>query len=91
MNRSVLLGFFVVASMMASTSFAAEKDQCALNLQTIANGKAQIPGEMLDQVDASVKKAKADQAKGTKAGIDDCIAETNQTIMSLQDAHKGAK
>ena len=91
MNRSVLLGFFVVASMMASTSFAAEKDLCAVNLQTIENGKAQIPPEMTEQVKASVEQAKADQAKGTKEGTDDCVAETNQTIMDVTNAHKGAK
>jgi hypothetical protein len=91
MKRSVLLGLFVTASMMASTSFAAEKDLCAVNLQTIENGKAQIPPEMADQVKASVEQAKADQAKGTKEGIDDCIAETNQTIQDVKNASKGGK
>ncbi|PYY71961.1 hypothetical protein CRX42_03485 [Pseudomonas jessenii] len=90
MNRSVLLGLFVAASIMASTSYAAE-DLCAVNLKTIENGKAQIPEELRDQVEASVKKAKADQAKGTKEGIDDCIAETNDTIKVVTDAHKGGK
>ena len=91
MNRSVLLGLFVAASIMASTSFAAEKDLCAVNLQTIENGKAQIPPEMTDQVKASVEQAKADQAKGTKEGIDDCIAETNDIIKAVTDSKKGAK
>ncbi|MFY0731231.1 hypothetical protein [Pseudomonas sp. NFX15] len=91
MNRSVLLGLFVAASMMASTSFAAEKDQCAVNLQTIENAKAQIPAEMADQVADSVEKAKADHAKKTKQGTDDCVAETNQTIMDLKNANKGGK
>ncbi len=91
MNRSVLLGFFVVASMMASTSFAAEKDLCAVNLQTIENGKAQIPPEMTEQVKASVEQAKADHAKGTKQGIDDCVAETNDIIKAVTDSKKGGK
>jgi hypothetical protein len=90
MNRSVLLGLFVAASIMASTSFAAE-DLCAVNLKTIENGKAQIPPEMTDQVKASVEQAKADQAKGTKQGTDDCIAETTQTIQDLKNASKGGK
>jgi hypothetical protein len=90
MNRSVLVGLFVAASMMASTSFAAE-DLCAVNLKTIENGKAQIPQEMTDQVEASVKQAKADQAKGTKEGVDDCVAETNDIIKAVTDAHKGGK
>jgi len=67
MKRSVLLGLFVTASLMASTSFAAE-DLCAVNLKTIENAKAQTPPEMADQVMESVTKAKADQAKGTKEG-----------------------
>ena len=90
MKRSVLLGLFVTASMMASTSFAAE-DLCAVNLQTIQNGKAQIPPEMTDQVDASVKQAKADQAKGTKEGIQACIDETNDIIKTVTDSKKGGK
>lgn len=89
MKRSVLLGLFVTASLMASTSFA--EDLCAVNLKTIENAKAQIPPEMTDQVMDSVKQAKADQAKGTKQGTDDCIAETTQTIQDLQDAKKGGK
>lgn len=91
MNRSVLLGLFIAASVMASPSFAAVKDQCADNLKTIDNAKAQIPAEMADQVAASVDQAKADHAKGTKEGTDACIAETNQTIKALKDAHKGGK
>ncbi|MFV0929961.1 hypothetical protein [Pseudomonas jessenii] len=90
MNRSVLFGLFVTASMLASTSFAAE-DLCAVNLKTIENGKAQIPPEMTDQVKASVEQAKANQAKGTKEGTDDCIAETNDIIKAVTDSKKGAK
>jgi hypothetical protein len=90
MNRSVLLGLFVTASLMASPSFAAE-DLCAVNLKTIENGKAQIPPEMADQVKASVEQAKADQAKGTKEGTDDCIAETNDIIKAVSDSKKGGK
>ena len=91
MNRSVLLGLFITASMLASPSFAAEKDQCAVNLQTIENAKAQIPPEMVDQVKASVEQAKANRAKGTKEGTDDCVAETNDVIKALTDAKKGGK
>jgi hypothetical protein len=90
MKRSVLLGLFVTVSLMASTSFAAE-DQCAVNLKTIENAKDQIPPEMADQVADSVKQAKADHAKGTKEGTDDCVAETNQTIQDLKNANKGGK
>ncbi|MGY3173099.1 hypothetical protein C4E44_23050 [Pseudomonas sp. MWU12-2312b] len=91
MKRSVLFGLFVTASLLASPSFAAEKDQCAVNLQTIEDAQAQIPEEMADQVADSVKQAQADHAKGTKQGIDDCVAETNQTIQDIKNANKGGK
>ncbi|KAA0981428.1 hypothetical protein [Pseudomonas sp. ANT_J28] len=90
MKRSVLLGLFVTVSLMASTSFAAE-DLCAVNLKTIENAKAQTPPEMSDQVMESVTKAKADQAKGTKQGTEDCIAETTQTIQAIQKSSDGGK
>ncbi|WP_449441253.1 hypothetical protein [Pseudomonas migulae] len=90
MKRSVLFGLFVTASLMASHSFAAD-DLCAVNLKTIENAKAQTPPEMADQVMDSVKKAQAHQAKGTKEGIDDCIAETEQTIQQIKNANKGGK
>ena len=91
MKRSVLLGLFVTASLMASASFAAEKDLCSTNLQTIENAKTQISPEMTDQVEASVKKAKADHALGTKKGTEDCIAETTQTIQDIQKSSDGGK
>jgi len=91
MKRSVLFGLFVTASMLASPSFAAEKDLCAVNLKSIENAKALIPPEMAEQVADSVKKAKAEHAKGTKQGMDDCVAETNQTIQDLKNASKGGK
>ena len=90
MKRSVLFGLFVTASLMTSPSFAAD-DLCASNLKTIENAKAQTPPEMADQVMDSVKKAQAHQAKGTKEGIDDCIAETEQTIQQIKNANKGGK
>jgi hypothetical protein len=91
MKRSVLFGLFVTASLLASPSFAAEKDQCAVNLQSIEDAQAQIPAELSDQVADSVKQAKADHALGTKKGTDDCIGETNETIKMIKDANKGGK
>ena len=91
MKRSVLLSLFVTASMMASTSFAATDDLCTTNLKTIENAKAQISPEMSDQVAASVKKAEASHALGTKKGTEDCIAETTQTIQDIQKSSDGGK
>ena len=94
MKRSVLLGLFVTASMMASTSFAAggSEDLCETNLQTIANAKAQLQApEISARVEASVQQAKAHQALGTKDGTEKCIAETTQTIQEIQKASDGGK
>jgi len=92
MKRSVLLGLFVTASMMASTSFAATDDLCTVNLQTIANAKSQIQApEMQARVEASVQQAKAHQAMNTKEGTEKCIAETTQTIQEIQKASDGGK
>lgn len=84
MKRSVLLGLFVTASVMASTSFAAGSDSlCEANLQTINNAKSeyQTSSELNARVSASVAKAQALKAQGK---IDDCVAETQQTILEIQ-------
>ncbi|WJK10717.1 hypothetical protein [Pseudomonas fluorescens] len=85
MKRSVLLGLFVTASMMASTSFAADKpaDLCDSNIQTINNAKGQLASspELSQRAETSVQKAKALKDQGK---IDDCVAETSQTIMELR-------
>ncbi|UST92825.1 hypothetical protein [Pseudomonas siliginis] len=87
MKRSVLLGLFVTASMMASTSFAAEKpaDLCDANIQEITNLKGQLAAspEKSQLAETSLSKAKALKAQGK---IDDCVAETSQTKLELQKA-----
>jgi hypothetical protein len=87
MNRSVLLGLFVTASMLASTSFAAGKpaDLCDANIQTINNAKGQLASspELSQRAETSVAKAQALKAQGK---IDDCVAETSQTIIELRKA-----
>jgi|GEM_PF-532816 len=94
MKRSVLLGLFVTASMLASSSFAAggTDSLCETNLQTIANAKNQIQAPDLQaRVEASVQQAKAHQALNTKEGTEKCIAETTQTIQEIQKANKDGK
>jgi hypothetical protein len=83
MKRSVLLGLFVTASVMASTSFAGPDSLCEANLQTINNAKSeyQTSSELNARVSASVAKAQALKAQGK---IDDCVAETQQTILEIQ-------
>jgi hypothetical protein len=92
MKRSVLLGLFVTASMLASSSFAASDDLCATNLQAIANAKTQtLTPEVRTRVEASVQQAKAYQAQNTEEGTKKCISETTQTLQEIQNAEKGAK
>ncbi|MBD9443748.1 hypothetical protein [Pseudomonas sp. PDM04] len=93
MKRSVLLGLFVTASMMASTSFAASKTDnlCETNIQTIENGKAQVKPEMQGQIEASLNKAKALLNKGDETSIKQCITETQQTMTELQKTNKDGK
>ena len=90
MKRSVLLGLFVTASMMASTSFAAGAPEslCDTNLQTINNAKAQTQQspEINARVEASVQQAKAYKAAGD---IEKCIAETDKTIQDLRKTTDG--
>ncbi|MFJ4497988.1 hypothetical protein [Pseudomonas atacamensis] len=85
MKRSVLLGLFVTASMMASTSFAEDKpaDLCDANIQTINGMKAQLSAkpELSQRAETSVSKAQSLKSEGK---IDDCVAETSQTIVELR-------
>ncbi|MBC8995003.1 hypothetical protein IAI51_00455 [Pseudomonas sp. N40(2020)] len=87
MKRSVLLGLCITASMMASTSFAADKpdDLCEVNIQTINNMKGQLSTkpELSQKAEATVTRANDLKAKGQ---IDNCVAETSQLISDLQKA-----
>ena len=90
MKRSVLLGLFVTASMMASTSFATDKpdDLCEANIQTIENAKTQYQSspDLSARATASVTKARGLKEQGK---IDDCIAETQQTILEIRKTTDG--
>ncbi|MFL6534272.1 MAG: hypothetical protein ACJ8G8_13180 [Pseudomonas sp.] len=94
MKRSVLLGLFVTASMLASPSFAAgDSDSlCDTNIKTIENAKTQVQGSDLEaKVEASVQQAKAHQAMKTEEGTKKCISETTQTIQEIQKVSKDGK
>jgi len=94
MKRSVLLGLFVTASMLASSSFAAggSDDLCDTNLKTLENAKTQVQGsELQGQVEASIQQAKAHQAMKTEEGTKKCISETTQTIQEIQKVSKDGK
>ncbi|MFJ2488338.1 hypothetical protein [Pseudomonas sp. NPDC087639] len=87
MKRSVLLGLFVTASMIASISFADSKPSslCDANLQTIDNSKAQYQTspDLNARVSASVSKAQALKSQGK---TDECLVETQRTLLDIQNA-----
>ncbi|EXF96449.1 tmRNA [Pseudomonas fluorescens HK44] len=92
MKYSVLLGLLVASSMLASPTFAAEKDLCQTNLQTLHNFEAAIESpDMKSQIKATAQHAKAEEAKHTKEGTDNCIALTNQAIQTIKNSDKGGK
>ncbi|MGP0015920.1 hypothetical protein, partial [Pseudomonas sp.] len=68
MNRSVLLGLFVTASVLAAPSFASPKDQCQVNLQTLSNARAELGTSQQANLDTSVQQAKAAEAQKTEKG-----------------------
>ncbi|MFW9267890.1 hypothetical protein J3P80_03730 [Pseudomonas sp. D2-30] len=90
MKRSALLGLFVTASMLATGSFAASKpdSQCDTNIQTIENAKTQYQSspDLQGRVETSVAKAKALKAEGK---VDDCVAETDRTILEIRKTSDG--
>ncbi|WP_053152087.1 hypothetical protein [Pseudomonas sp. Pf153] len=93
MKRSVLLGLFVTASMLASSSFAAGTDDlCDTNIKAIENSKTQIQGTDLEtRAATSVQQAKAFQAQNTEEGTKKCISETTQTLQEIQKVNKDGK
>lgn len=60
-------------------------DLCEANLQKINNAKSQYQtsSDLNARVSASVSKAQALKAQGR---IDDCLAETQQTLLDIQKA-----
>ena len=93
MKRSALAGLFISAVMLASPVFAAE-DLCQINLQKINDAvvsSGEISSDLQDNIDSRVADAKAEQAKGTKEGLDNCISLTTQTLQDIADNNKGGE
>jgi len=89
MNRSVLLGLFVTASVLAAPSFASPKDQCQVNLETLSNARAQLGSSQQQNLDNSVQQAKAAEAQKTEKGSEDCVAITDRAILEIRNSQKG--
>ena len=91
MKRSVLLGLFVTASILASPGFAGnQEDLCEVNLQTIRDARTSIQSPDLQaNMEATVQQAQAAQAKNTEEGTKECIALTTRAIQTIQNSTKG--
>ncbi|WP_339479181.1 MULTISPECIES: hypothetical protein [unclassified Pseudomonas] len=93
MKRTALAGLFISAAMLASPVFAdSQPDLCQVNLQKIKDAKVsteQMSKSMENDIDATVKQATTEQAKGTEEGSKNCISLTTQALQKLQNNTKG--
>ena len=93
MKRTALAGLFISAVMLASPVFAAT-DLCQINLQKIKDAvvsSGEMSSDLQDSVESRVAEAKAEQAKGTKEGTDNCISLTTQTLQDIANNNKGGE
>ncbi len=92
MNRSVLLGLFVSASVLAAPSFAsAEKDLCATNLQSLNSARTQLDSNQQANLDTSIQQAKAAADRNTDESARQCVAITSRALQEIQNGHKSAQ
>lgn len=92
MKRTAFAGLFISAALLASPVFAADTNLCDTNLQRIDNDIAtanQMSESLKTDITATVGQAKAEQAKGTEKGVENCISLTNQVLQKLQNNTKG--
>lgn len=91
MKRSAIAGLFITAAMLASPVFAADKDLCASNIQSIEDALATAPATSetaVDNVKAALEKAKKAQAAGDDKK---CIDETSSTLQKIQTRNPANK
>jgi hypothetical protein len=84
MKHSAIAGLFIAGALLASPVFAADKDLCAGNLQTIKDfvtSQPSIPETSLN----NVKTAQEDAMKAQAAGDDKkCVEISNGMITKMQ-------
>ncbi|MGF0239957.1 hypothetical protein ACQR3P_24240 [Rhodococcus sp. IEGM1300] len=84
MKLSAIAGLFIAGALLTSPVFAADKDLCAGNLQTIKDfvtSQPSIPETSMDNVKDAQAKAEAAQAAGKDQ---DCVEITNGLITKMQ-------
>ncbi|BBP68774.1 hypothetical protein PHLH6_07780 [Pseudomonas sp. Seg1] len=84
MKHSAIAGLFIAGALLTSPVFAADKDLCAGNLQTIKDfvtSQPSIPETSMNNVKEAQEKAEAAQAAGNDK---DCVEVTSALITKMQ-------
>ncbi|CAI8878900.1 hypothetical protein FE275_23615 [Pseudomonas koreensis] len=84
MKHSAIAGLFIAGALLTSPVFAADKDLCAGNLQTIKDfvtSQPSIPETSMNNVKEAQKKAEDAQAAGNDK---DCVEVTSSLITKMQ-------
>ncbi|MDD1004369.1 hypothetical protein PS925_00060 [Pseudomonas fluorescens] len=84
MKHSAIAGLFIAGALLTSPVFAADKDLCAGNLQTIKDfvtSQPSLPENSMNNIKADQDKALAAQAAGNDK---ECVEVTSALITKMQ-------
>ena len=84
MKHSAIAGLFITGALLASPVFAADKDLCAGNLQSIKDfvtSQPSLPESSMNNIKEAQEKATAAQVSGNDK---ECIEVTNGIISKMQ-------
>lgn len=84
MKLSAIAGLFIAGALLTSPVFAADKDLCAGNLQTIKDfvtSQPSLPETSMNNVKDTQEKAQAAQAAGNDK---ECVELTSSMITKMQ-------
>lgn len=92
MKRSVLLGLFVSTCVIAAPVFAsAEKDLCAMNLQSLNSAKTQLDSNRQANLETSIQQAKAAADRNTNDSARECVAITERALQEIRNSPKAGQ
>lgn len=84
MKHSAIAGLFIAGALLTSPVFAADKDLCAGNLQSIKDfvtSQPSLPENSMNNIKADQDKALAAQAAGNDK---ECVEVTSALITKMQ-------
>ncbi|TDV51552.1 MULTISPECIES: hypothetical protein [Pseudomonas] len=84
MKHSAIAGLFIAGALLTSPVFAADKDLCTGNLQTIKDfvtSQPSLPENSMNNIKADQDKALAAQAAGNDK---ECVEVTSALITKMQ-------